>query len=120
MPYQPVIDRNALLARAEQLGWPTVGVEGFGIGTEAQWRRAVGRIFPVELENLARQLDRIEAERPVRTEPASAFDPVPMLDDEEMRQVEAEREERAAHAEAEYQRRLRESEERRLERERIR
>jgi hypothetical protein len=59
----PSIDRTALAARAEALGWPTVAVMGFGISGEAQWRPALRRCFPVELEDLARQLDRIEEKR---------------------------------------------------------
>jgi hypothetical protein len=109
------IDRNALAARAEALGWPTVGVQGFGITGEAQWRPAIRRCFPVELEDLARQLDRIEATRPVRTEPARlASDPLPLLSDEEYDQVVAERATRDQIARESLARRRAEAENKRL------
>ncbi|HUM15847.1 MAG TPA: hypothetical protein VL086_09165 [Candidatus Nitrosotalea sp.] len=117
----PSIDRNALLARAERLGWPTVAVMGFGITGDAQWRKAVRQCFPVELADLARQLDDFEATRPVRsTEPEPVYGALPLLDDEEMRQVEAERVTRMEVAESERQRRLREEENLRLNRQGIR
>ena len=88
--------RETLLMRAAALDWPTVGVMGFGIAGEWQWRAAVRRCFPVELQDLARQLDDREAaaRRERIPERPSPLDPVPMMDDEELAAQRAELAER--------------------------
>jgi len=88
----PSIDRNALLARAQGLGWPVVGCSGNIVANESQWRRLVPGAFAVELEQLTCQLDDLEAARPDRLpERRSALDPVPMMDEAELAEQRARR-----------------------------
>lgn len=59
--------RISLLGRAEALDWPVVGCSGDVVVGEHRWRRVVARSFPVELEQMAQQLQTLEH---ARKEPA--------------------------------------------------